>query len=257
MLRLARSRPAWRARVTASSSPISRRRRATCREPRTRSPTPSLLRLPSGRAKACPRTRKGGSRRRRDGASSTLRADGAPPIKRRKRSSPDRLRIEGGRRRAGRDPGSAPRAHVRLRPSGDRGVHTRAVDVADDLRAGRGGDRFGLSGFAGDNGPAPLAREGENPPRRRAVQDSRAGGFARTARGGAGGDLRRFFAWLGGSVLRRSAWAQPCRGGDLARPRRRHPHSERARGDGTVGADALRPFAPRGATRRFRDATFR
>ena len=162
----------------------------------------------------------------------------------------DRRRIEGGRRRAGRDPRPAPRAHVRLRPSGDRGVHPRAVDAADDPGPGRGGDRFGLSGFARGDGPAPLAREGENPPRRRAVQDSRAGGFARAARRGAGGDLRRFFAWLGGSVLRRSARAQPRRGGDLARPRRRLPHPERARGDGALGADALRPFAPRGATRR-------
>ena len=105
------------------------------------------------------------------------------------RARADRRRIEGGGRRARRDPGPAPRAHVRLRSSGDRGVGARAVDAADDPRPGRGGDRFGLSGFARDDGPAPLARQGENPPCRRAVQDPRARGFARAARRGA---WRRF-----------------------------------------------------------------
>ena len=65
-----------------------------------------------------------------------------------------------------------------------------------------------------------------------------------------GGDLRRLFARLGGSVLRRPARAQPRRGGDLARPRRRLARPERARGDGPHGADALRPCPARGAPRR-------
>ena len=81
---------------------------------------------------------------------------------------------EGGRRRARGDPRPAPCPHVRLRPSGDRGVRSRAADAADDPRPGRGGDRFGLPGFARGDGPALEPREGENPPRRRAVQDPRA-----------------------------------------------------------------------------------
>ena len=96
------------------------------------------------------------------------------------------------------------------------------------------------------------ARQGENSPGRRAVQDPRARGSARASRGGAGGDLRRLFARLGGSVLRRSARAQSRRGGDLARPRPGRARAERAGSDGPHGADALRACAARGAPRRAR-----
>ena len=111
-------------------------------------------------------------------------------------------------------------------------VDPRAPDAADDSGPRRGGDRVGLPRLARRDGPAARPRQGEDPPRRRAVPDPGARGSARTARRRARRDLRRLFARLGGGVLRRSARPRPRRGGDLARPRRRRrspPTSRRRR----------------------------
>ena len=94
--------------------------------------------------------------------------DGAAPADRRRAPAPqrrsgfgragaDRRGAEGGGGRAAIDPRPASGADVRLRSSGDRRVHSRALDAADDSGSRRGGDRFGLPGLARRDGPAPHA----------------------------------------------------------------------------------------------------
>ena len=163
----------------------------------------------------------------------------------------DRRRTGSGGRR-GADPRPAPRPDVRLRSSGDRRIDPRSLDVADDPRPRRCGDRLRIPRFARRDGPASLPRQGENPPRRRSVSNPRAGGPARASRRRAGGDLRRLLARLGGGLLRRSPRPRPRRGGNLARPRRRPTRARGAGGEGPAGADALRPFPPRRPARRVR-----
>ena len=148
-------RPAWRARATASSWPIS--------PPPSRDvpgaedaladafaaalavwPAKGVPANPEGwLAKTARRRLIDAARRRRsaDAASDTLALIDAE--------------LKEAADADGLDPRPASGADVRLRSSGDRGVDSRALDAADDSGSRRGGDRFRLPGLARRDGPAP------------------------------------------------------------------------------------------------------
>ena len=242
---------ARRARELRQARRLSRRARP--RHRRGRGCALRRARRGAGRLAAPRRARQSRRLADRDGATAKNRRGAARPRRRRsERNAAPRGRGTAGGRGRRADPRPPPRADVRLRPSGDRRSRARAADAADDPRPRRGGDRLRLPRLAGGDGPAPVARQGEDPPRRRAVPHPRTRRTAGAARRGAGGDLRRLRPRLGAGLRRRSARAQSGGRGDLARPARRIAGARRAGGARPAGADALRRFAPRGAPRRRR-----
>ena len=139
----------WRAGATASSSPFSRRARATSRGPRTRCPRPSRRRSPIGRASGIPRTPEAwlltvarrklidAARRRRSGEAAGRTA-----------ARCSRRSCEAAADGDATIPDERLRADVRLRASGDRRRHPRAADAADGARLRRRGDRLGVPRLA-------------------------------------------------------------------------------------------------------------
>ena len=159
----------------------------------------------------------------------TAQADrcGAPAAQRRGRRPTSAIGDRGAARaqRAGGRGGERDRyprrpavADVRLRPPGDRARHPRAADAADHFGLRRRHHRVGLPGLARHHGPAPGARQEQDPASRHSVPHARARRSAPTSRGGAGGDLRRLRRRLVRSRRHREPPPQPGRGSDLAGP---------------------------------------
>ena len=148
-----------------------------------------------------------------------------------------------------RDPRRAPAAHVRLRASGDRRRRPRAAHPAGGARLRRRDDRLGVPRLPVDDGPAPGAREEQDPAGRNSVPRAGADGARRAARRRARGDLRHLRRGLVRS--RGHAGAQPRTGGggDLARAPRRVAPARGARSARATRADAARGGAPRRAAR--------
>ena len=144
----------------------------------------------------------------------------------------------------------AARADVRLRASRARPRDPRAADPADDPRLRRRGDRLGLPRLAGDDGPAPRAREEEDPRGGHPVPGARRRRARRAPRRRARGDLRRVRRGLVRPGRHRRAPPQPRRRGHLARPARRVAAARRSprRSACSRSCSTRRRAAPRAAT---------
>ena len=236
-----------RAAATASSSPISRRGRATWRGPRTRLAEAFAAALVDWPARGVPerpetwlltvaRRRMIDAGRRRqtahDGAAHLrLMADELDAMARRRRGHPRR----------------PPAADVRLRASGDRRRGPRAADPPDRARPRRRDDRVGVPRRAGDDGTTPGARQDQDQAGGHPVPRPRARGAARAAGDGAGSDLRRVRGGLERSRRHGAPASRPRRRGDLARTSRGGAPAGRGGGARPPGTDAPRRGPPPGA----------
>ena len=215
----ARARAPKRSRgaATASWSRCSPRARATSRPPRTRSPSAfasALVDWPASGVPASPeawlltvaRRKMIDARRRRAQRGRRRR----PPALLAESSRPQR-------QTAARHPRRAPRADVRVRAPGDRpGVRAPLIlQTILGFDAAAIGSAFLVS--PADDGPAPRAREEEDPRGRHPVPGARARRARGAPRRGARGDLRRLRRGLVRSGRHRGAPPQPRRRGHLAR----------------------------------------
>ena len=185
----AKPRRRWRAGATASWSPSAARTRDVAGAEDALSDAFAAA-LAIGRPRACPRhpeawlmTRRGESRSMpRAGAAGSEASDICA-------SWPRSWRPVAAATAAGPDERLA--ADVRLRASRDRQRHPRAADPADHPGLRRRNHRLGLPRLARDHGPAPVARQEQDPEAGIPVPGAGARGPARAARCGARGHLRR------------------------------------------------------------------
>src|SRR3954468_23112276 len=254
-----RSAPSWSSRADRPGLPRrvgARRRRPGRLPPRLR---------PGGGAPRGGVPRRGGAlaARRPPRQPGRLAADDRPPPG--DRPAPPRAharrqdapaRGAGDRRRRDgrfRHPRRAPRARLRLLPSGAGARGARRTDAPRPRRAVDRGDRAGVPRRAGGDEAPAVAREAQDPRRRDSVRHPARAPARRAPRRRA----RRRLPHLQRGLLGRRRPRRPRRRGDPARPRARRPHARRAGGAWPARAHALPRRAPRRARRRRRDRAAR